>query len=250
MPKNADKEIIDKIKGKATLCEKKGIVAFTDFLDPIQLETGKALAKPLMDTSCFSFGGYEDSERNILIFHPYYVEREKIEYPIKAISIHNKTSPFQHRSVLGAILGLGLKREKIGDILTDNHRADVILYKEAAEVVLLFLNKVGNQNVTCQEISFEQMNTKSIQYKWIHATVASLRVDAIISCGFGQSRRNSSEVLKSGRVKVNYKEIDSPGYLLKEGDQVSVRGKGRVLLEKVDGLTKKERIKVVIRRVL
>lgn len=250
MQKKTDKEIIDKIKGKVTLCDKKGMVTFTDFLDPVQLEAGKAMVKSFRDTYCFSFGGYENSERNILIFHPDYIESEKIEIPLKAISIYNKTSPFQHRSVLGAILGLGLKREKIGDILIDNLRADVILYKEAAEVVLLFLDKVGNQNVTCQEIAFEQINTNSIQYKFIHATVPSLRADAVISCGFGQSRRNSSDLIKAGRVKVNYKEIDSSGYQLKEGDQVSVRGKGRMLLEKVDGLTKKERIKVVIRRVL
>lgn len=248
-----DKVVLDKIKSKISLCEKKGIPVYTDFIYPHHIEMGTSMMKELSsEIDFFTFGGFDEAERKILIFYPKYIGKDDIDLPIKVIRIvsDSKSAVFKHRDVLGSILGLGIKREKVGDILIKDNNADVILYKEAAGYLMLFLNKISNIAISCYEISFDDISPLDVQYKMIHSTVASLRIDAIISCGLNESRSHSSEYIKSNRVKVNYKEVVSPAYILKESDLISVRGKGRLVLEKIEGTTKKDRIRVLIKRII
>ena len=55
-------------------------------------------------------------------------------------------------------------------------------------------------------------------------------------------------LIGGGQVFVNGKLITSNGYEPKEGDIISVRGKGRFIFEGVSGKTKKGRISVRLLR--
>ncbi|NLK73197.1 MAG: RNA-binding protein [Clostridiales bacterium] len=247
-----EKEIYDKIKGKIITAQKRGAVCFTDFQNPYQLEIGAAIINSFDGICFFEYGGFENAERKIFVIYPEFVDPEDIEIPLKAIRIVSlsKTTVLEHKDVLGSILGLGLRRDKIGDILIDGNSADIVLYKETAEYISLFLDKIGKDTVSCQEISFDLLNTLKQKSKTINTTVASLRADAVISSGLGESRSHAVRYIQSGKLKINHKEIISPSYLVKEGDLISIRGKGRMILEKVEGITKKDRIKIVIKRII
>lgn len=248
-----EKEVFDKIKSKIMICQKRGKITYTDFLDPAQIEIGQQIVnKYYRELHYFFSGGFDHSERKIMVIYPEFLSQEEIEIPVKAIHIAatSKTASLQHKNVLGAVLGLGLKREKVGDIFVESNHADVILYKEAAEYLLIFLKKVGRYSVECEEITLSQIKSPEVHYKIIHATVASLRADAIISSGLGESRSRSSNWIKSGRLKINHKEVKNVAYMVSEGDLISVKGKGRIILDKILGTTKKDRIKVIIKKVI
>lgn len=247
-----ERELLDKINDKIMICQKREIITYTDFLNPYQVELCLSILKKANDVQYFFFGGYHEPERQILIVYPEYIDIEDIEMPIKAIQVipDSKTAVIEHKDVLGAVIGLGLKREKIGDILVAENTASIILFRETAAYALMYLNNIGKTSVSCHEVPLDQLNIMSNDFKSIHITVASLRVDAVISGGLGVSRSNVNRYVKSGRLKINHKEIMSPTYMVKEGDLISVKGKGRMILEKVGGTTRKDRIKITLKKVL
>ena len=118
-----DKLQFAKVLDRFTAATKKRQPAFTDFLDPMrcaafmQILTAHASSLDIVD-----YGGYPDAERKIIGF---FLDAcsESASHPITAVAVsyNSKFSkPPTHRDYLGAILGLGLERTKIGDIrLTD-----------------------------------------------------------------------------------------------------------------------------------
>ncbi len=246
-----EKEVLNKIKDKVKICKKRGMITYTDFLNPFQFDLCSSFIKA-NEVNFFGFGGYEQAERKIIVLLPSDMNQEDVEIPIKVIHIksNSKTTKLEHRDVLGAVLGLGLSREKIGDVILQKNSVDVIVYKEVAELILMYLEKLGKDMVSCEEIDFTQLSIINQQFKTIHATVASLRADVIMSCGFNESRSSACGYINKGSLKINHKEVVNPSFMLKEGDLISVRGKGRMLLEKIEGTTKKGRLKIVIKKVI
>ena len=86
------------------------------------------------------------------------------------------------------------------------------------------------------------------EFTELKTTVASLRIDAIISSCYGISREESNIIIKNGKVNLNYKEVQSASKQVKEGDLISVRGFGRFILESILGETRKDRIRIVIKK--
>ena len=69
--------------------------------------------------------------------------------------------------------------------------------------------------------------------------VSSVRLDALIALAFKASRSSMVSFIEGGHVFVNGKLITSNGYEPKEGDIISVRGKGRFIFDGVSHQTKK-----------
>lgn len=245
-----DREILSKIKGKINVCKKNHQVVFTDFLSPSHIEKCIHLVKENSELDCFTVGGYNEAERNILVLYPHFIMREEIVLPIKAvrISVNAKEADFTHRDVLGAILGLGLKREKIGDILISGKSADVILYKEAAEYISIYLTNISRYSVTCEEIKFEELKTLDTDVVTSRIIVPSLRLDAVLSHALNKSRSAVNESIKSGKIKINHQETQNPSAQLKEGDLLSIRGYGRIRFQNIAGTTKKDRIVIFVNK--
>lgn len=153
-----------------------------------------------------------------------------------------------HRSVLGSVLGLGIKREMIGDIIVQNNLCDIIVSKNIAEYILNNLKFVGHEKVQVQEISLDQITIPEDSSKEVKTTVSSLRIDNIISAGYGISREKSSALIKGEMVKLNHVIIKSAVKTVHEGDLISVRGKGRLEIREIGGMSKSGRIKIVLAR--
>ncbi len=147
---------------------------------------------------------------------------------------------------MGSILGLGIKREVIGDILVDDNVANIVVLKEISKYIIQNFDKVGRDKIVVKKIEKEDILKVQPKTKELNVTVASLRLDALISASFGISRELSSELIQAEKVNVNYTSIKNTSKQVKEGDLISARGYGRFEIKEILGETRKGRIRVSI----
>ncbi len=219
----------------------------TDFLDPYERLLGQSILNRFSEIKYIQEGGPLDAERKSIIIYPDYLDSVQIGDHICGIRITGTISQLKHKDYLGALLGLGFTRNKMGDIFTNDSYTDIVVKAEIASFVLLNLDKIGNERVKAEPIALEKISKKEENFKGISSTLTSLRLDVYISSVYNLSRSDSMKIIKSERVKVNHEPIDKTTKELKEGDLVSVKGFGRALLYSLNGLTKKNRIKANIR---
>ncbi len=250
---DSEKQSVIKVLNKAESALKHYTLVYTDFLDPYELSLCTCALNKVLRVKYNAEGGYKNSERKLLVIYPEdFWDAYEINDIIDVLSINGSFSKGEltHRDFLGSLLGLGIKREKIGDILIDDGRANVILSKEISEYIRFNLKKVSKFNVSVGEASFEDLEKHEEQFKWIHATAAALRLDIILGIGFGKSRSSITKFINNDRVKVNWKPINQPSYMIAEGDIISFRGRGRIILENIKEKTKNGRYKVVVKRLM
>ncbi|HOJ77671.1 MAG TPA: YlmH/Sll1252 family protein [Bacillota bacterium] len=255
-PGNEIKLLLAKINDLAEQSLRDQTPKWTDFLDPNEREQAEAVLRAMVGVRFSAYGGYQQSERRRLVIYPDYYLNEMIEPELSFIEVvpnrlgNEPASPLSHRDYLGAILGLGINRSKIGDLLVSDNGCQFILVPELQEFIEINLEKVANYKVTLKVIDSEQLNLPERRTKEIKTTVASLRLDALAALGFGDSRTKMSREIKAEKVKVNWKTVKSPDLQLNPGDIISIRGRGRVEFREVTGKSKKGRIGIVLIRQL
>jgi RNA-binding protein YlmH len=200
------------------------------------------------DASYSAFGGYDGAERQVIAFYPDFAPPV---YPIHAVAVRGRDlDTLSHRDYLGAVLSLGLRRDAIGDIITDGGAGYILCLEEISAYIADQLNKIGGASVKTRLCALDEIPAPHRKYKEISATVSSLRLDAVISAGAGVSRGDAAELIKAGGVSVDWEQIDTVGHVLTEGRLISIKGVGRMSLARVAGETKKGRIAVVIEKFL
>jgi RNA-binding protein YlmH len=222
----------------------------SNFLDPAEQQKAEVIAKSFPGVEFNFEGGYAEAERKIMIAYPQYLDDEPFKVPLGALRITSKDPDEHpsHRDFLGSILGLGINREKIGDILVSKNGADVIVKQEIVEFIGLNLLKVGATPVSVEEISLREILQPERKYKEIKSTVASLRLDAISSLAFGLSRSKMAPFIKGENMKVNFKVVKDPSTPVKEGDMLSGARLGRAKVVEIGGQSKKGRIFVKVHK--
>lgn len=238
-----------KVLDQVELCMKKHIYTFTDFLDPTKIEQYIDKLQYINGINYKIFGGYEDAERRIIGFCPDYTELTEYDFPIKAIKIKlldKFCESLTHREYLGSILGTGIERSKLGDILVIDDYAITFIYENIADYIFINLSKVSRTKVENFIIELSDVILPQKRYKEIKATVASLRVDSIISTAFHISRGKASDFISAEKVNVNWAVVKSNSFSIKEGDIFTLRGYGRAKLVEITGKTRKDRIGILI----
>ena len=228
----------------------RGILTFSDFLDLNQQNILHSLTFSDTGIKVKMFGGYESAERQMAAFVPDALSYEQ-DYPIYCIKIEPLSRKFSddltHRDYLGAILNLGIDRSKIGDVLTDQYCGYVFCHDSMADFRSEELSRIRHTSVRARKLSLEEP-LPSPKREPVSGTVASPRLDSIIALAFGNSRSSIIGLIEGGKVFVNGKSILSNGYGIKEGDIVSVRGKGKFQFGSVTNKTKKNRYHVILYR--
>lgn len=240
--------LISKIIDKAELAIKKHEIAFTDFINPAEMAVVYDIVKNIRDVNFRIFGGGEDCERNIIGFSPEYIELSDSDFPIKAIKITRNlkfSGELSHRDYLGSILGLGIDRDKTGDIFVFDEYTLCFVINTVADYIGTNLIKVGKTAVKTDIIDIESVSVPAKNTVLKRGTVSSIRIDAVIGSAFNISRGRAQDFIKSERVNVNWSTVTSVSFLLKEGDMVSVRGLGRFRISEIGGKTKKDRTGVI-----
>jgi photosystem II S4 domain protein len=225
-------------------------VVYSDFLSPPEQAEAQRLFQRLTDIHIATWGGYPQAERQRLAIARPDLPLEVNDTPLALLQVAGNFlfDPASHRDFLGAVLGTGLVRAKIGDILVGGERgAQVIVVPEVAEFLGLQLSQVRSVPVKTQVIPWGELRVRPPQQKQLTTVEASLRLDAIASAGFGMSRSKMADLISAGDVRVNWKTITQPSHALKTGDLVAIRGKGRLTVGEV-AVTKKERYRVDLSR--
>jgi len=244
-----DKILLAKLWDKIISGIHKNIPVNTCFLSIREQEIARFL---FGDTEgLYSFGGYDDAERKMLVYLPDYLEEEAL--PDTAALVCLRATFYQgdsptHRDFLGALTGAGIAREVIGDILVNNGSCDFFVTQEVAPFVLQNFVGAGRTKVKLQQIPLSDVAVPKPETKEIRDTLPSLRLDSVISAGFRVSRSAAAEFVIAGRTAINGLPCEKPDKVIDEGATVSVRGLGKIQLKLVNGQTKKGRISVVIDR--
>ena len=237
------RQILDKIE----IVMNKHLVESTDFLDPYSRLLAKSIMDQFSEIDYIEQGGLKEAERQIITIYPDYYYLEDADLNLVALRLKGNFHSLSHRDFLGSILGLGINRSKIGDILIHEDFTDIIVKKEISSFIEYNLEKVGNNKVDIEEIQLEDLIPGEISYKEIHKILSSYRLDVYISGTYNLSRQESTSLIKSGNVKVNWEPIDKISKEIEVGDIISIRGYGRSIFHSIDGLSKKGRIKSKIR---
>ena len=192
-------------------------------------------------------GGYDNAERVRAVFlNPEWGEYDS-ENLLSALRIeYRPQDTLGHRDILGALMALGIERDTIGDIISDRNSATLICLPEMSGFITENLAKAGRVGVKISAISLGELPANQEELNIKTDTVASLRLDAVLSAAFGLPRSKAAELIAAGRVSLDHIPCQQPAKELAEGALLSVRGLGRAKLFEVGGLSRKGRIFVRI----
>lgn len=251
-----DKICLSQVLDKIEFSKTRNKIETTDFLDMYQISLVENFLKKIKFTEYKLYGGYEDAERKILLIYPekYNEEMLKKNYSkiIKIIRIvldEEEKGKYSHRNYLGGIVKLGLKREKVGDILVSDDGADIIVKEEFSEILkeqLATLTRFKNSQINIEEI--DKIKKKEIKLEKIKIIVPSLRLDNIVSDLAKTSRNKAATIINQERVFVNGQNETKLSKQIKMGDIITIRGKGRFIVKGADGTTRSGRTVLIIEK--
>lgn len=235
---------------RAEIVLRSGLTQVTDFYDPYHAGLIISTLRAAPGLAATPEGGYASAERVRVAVHTAGIQPVVEDYDFGFISINGnfKMTGVTHRDFLGSLLGLGLRREKFGDIFVVEEGARAVVAGEVTSYILANLNKVGRIQVSVTEITDEAFQPPEHAYKEIRATVASMRLDAVASAGFGTSRSKIVREIEADRFSVNWRVSPNPSAPVQEGDILSARGRGRVKVAEVRGPLKSGRIGLLLKK--
>lgn len=247
---NKEEELLMKrIQDLAKLAELKYMVTYSDFLNLNEQNILHQTLQKFPWIQCETSGGYEGAERQIAAFLP--DAPSYVNHPISCIRIEPLNVKFAealtHRDVLGALMHLGIERSKMGDIAVCTDQFYLFCHESMAELICSELTKVRHTSVRCTITDLTDFQYKPA-VKSISGSVASVRLDALMSVAFQSSRSSLLSLISDGKVFVNGKLITTNAYTPKEGDLISARGEGKFRFVSAQGQTKKGRCIVRIEK--
>lgn len=247
-----DRVLLAKLLEKMQAGMNRDCFASTGFLSPREQEMARYLFGK-QDGLC-TFGGYPHAERRMLCYLPEYLEPEYLmseDSPVVCLrATYYEADSLTHRDFLGALMGAGIAREAVGDICVDTGSCDFFVTAQLAPYLLESFCSAGRTRFRLDRIPLPEAHIPIPETKQIKDTVASLRLDSVLSSGFRISRTQAASHIQAGRAAINGLPCEKPDRPVASGDKLSVRGLGKLLLREVNGTTKKGRIAIVIDRYL
>ncbi len=245
-----DRLLLAKVWDKINAGIRKNIPANTCFLSPRELEMTRFLFGE--EPGLYRFGGYQEAERQMLCWLPEYWEADNLmgdDSPMQCLraTFWDGDTP-NHRDFLGALMGAGIAREAVGDICVGKGYCDFFVTTEMAPYVLQNFLSAGRTKLHLDTIPLSAVQVAEPEVKEIKDTVASLRLDSVISSGFRIGRSLAAQYISAGKAAIDGLPCEKPDKTVAEGMKISVRGLGKIKLQTVGGNTKKGRISVVIHR--
>ena len=245
-----DKVLLAKIWDKITAGMRKNIPSNTGFLTLGELDMCRYLFGE--QEGLFPFGGFEGAERQMLVYLPDYLEKDALyeeDSPLVCLraTFFDGDTP-SHRDFLGALMGEGIARETVGDICVGKGQCDFFVTAEIAPYILQNFIGAGRTKVHLERIPLSEVSVPEPETKEIKDTVASVRLDSVISSGFRIGRSAATQYVNAGKVAIDGLPCEKPDKTVEEGAKISVRGLGKIKLRSINGQTKKGRISIIIDR--
>ncbi|MDO4815154.1 MAG: YlmH/Sll1252 family protein [Bacillota bacterium] len=237
-------ELIKRAEDLRARCERQVCVTHTAFLTPAEQYALEKWAKFTPDCKMLLFGGHEECERKAAFFLPFYMEKEDFDAS-EYISVLRAKAGFGepgHRDYMGAILGLGIKREWLGDIWVKGETAEIFCLPSVERHLLDSLDKVGRYGVKMSKASLNELEAPQRKVKHVTFSVKSLRFDAVVAGMFNLSRTAAAGYISAGDASLNYSQCLKTDAPVHEGDVISLRGCGKGIVGAEGGKSRKDRI--------
>ncbi|MGB3571067.1 MAG: photosystem II S4 domain protein [Phormidesmis sp.] len=247
-----NKEALARVLDRAEQAIRTWEPVATDFLSPPELAEAQAAFSRLTDVHTLASGGYPQAERARLLIARSEISIEETPVPLAAVSIAGNFlfDTASHRDFLGSLLGTGLVRAKVGDIIVLGERgAQAIVVPELVEFLATSLTQVRSVPVKTQPIEISELRVREPRRKEMTTVEASMRLDALASAGFGMSRSKMADMITGGDVRVNWKPVTQSSHTVQSGDLIAIRGKGRLEVGEMN-ITKKQRYRVQLTRLV
>jgi len=230
---------------------RRGAPAHTGFLSASEQEAAARFLNAAGHPRHLFAGGFPQAERQVCALLPDWQEEAAWESPYTALRCRwSSGEALTHRDFLGAILGAGLDREKVGDILVGEGSCDILVFRELVPYLLQNLTGAGRAKLRVEEIGLADVQIPVPTVKTLHDTVSSLRLDAVMAAGFSLSRGKAAELIAAGRVEVDHRLCQKADRPVEEGDVLTCRGLGKCVVTQVGGLSKKGRTILTLERYL
>lgn len=252
---DARKLLEAKILDKYKFAVSKNKITNTDFLNSAEkVVAEKVLKENGIQRFVFFGGNGEDAERNVLVFYPEKFDLGVVEKNYGKILacvriIQPKNVEYEHRTILSGIMKLGVKREKIGDILVRENGADIIVLSEMADFLKSNLRELTRfKSAKIDIIDIGKVEPKAKEFEQMSIIVTSMRLDNFVSELARCSRSRAVEILNEQRVFVNYELETKFSKKINVGDIITVRGKGKFVLGEIDRRTKNDKYVINIKK--
>ena len=245
-----DKLLLAKLWDKISAGIRRDIPAHTCFLSPREQEMARYLFGE--QSGLVRFGGYGDAERKMICYLPDYLDVDNLyDAGSPVVCLHAEYyegDTLSHRDFLGALMGAGIARDTVGDICTGKGCCDFFVSAEIAPYILQNFSSAGRTRLHLTQVPLNQAAVQEPEVKELRDTLASLRLDSVISAGFRIGRSQAAQFISAGKADIDGLPCEKPDKTVTEGAKISVRGLGKIKLQTVGGQTKKGRISVIIHR--
>ena len=237
-------ELIRRVEDLAERCERSGTVTHTAFLTPAEQLSVSSWAERRFDCRIVFSGGHPDCERRAAFFLPFYMEEDGLPLAdyIRAIGVTAGFGAPGHRDYMGAVLGLGVRREWIGDIWVKDSTATVFCLPGVERHILESLDKVGKFGVKTEKLPLEAIAAPERIIRRITFSVKSMRLDAVSAGMFCLSRTKAAELITLGSASLNYAQCFKCDAPVKDGDVISLRGFGKGTVHPEGTVSRKGRL--------
>lgn len=239
-----DKLFCSKLDDAVELCLTRQKPYFFSFISERKQAVAENYLKSIYFENFAFYGGYENSERKVLGL--FFDEPCNDDFPVSPIVFRfRKCDKLSHRDFLGALMSLGIVREAVGDILVEDGRCVVFVKTELENYITSQIFKIGNVSVKFDEFKESDLpqgrGVEELSY-----IVSSLRLDNIVAAITGLSREKTKALILSGCVSVNFVPTQNVSQILKNDTTLTIRGRGKFILNDILGKTKKDRIRISV----
>lgn len=243
-----EQSFIDQVFGWMQIVENRYSAYLTPFLTPREALIVKQLVANNESLAVYFRGGYEKAERKRALIVPPYHELQEDDFNLSLLNIKFpvKFANISHGKILGTLIGSGIDRERIGDIITDGEAWHVIVDETIKLYLISNVTKIGNVGVHLEEIEWEQILESNEAWETITVISSSLRLDAMLSNVYNFSRQRAKDQINEGNVKMNFMAMTRSDAEMEINDIVSLRKYGRFWIQSIDGVTKKDNYRLTV----
>lgn len=208
----------------------------------------QALVKLLLP-DCRFFGGVANAERKAAYYLPDYLDEAHYfaDGPIACVrASFYEANALSHRDILGALMGTGIRRDAVGDICLHEKDCDIFILAELERYLLDNLTEAGRQHLRLAPIPLSEARKEPQKLKELRVTVSSLRLDGVIAAAFHLSRGAALEAIRAGKAQINSLTCLKPDRAVEVGDELALRGCGKLKILREDGETRKGRLALTV----
>lgn len=248
MVSDEDKLLIRRVQDAVLSAGEKHLSKFIGFLDEHRLSLAIKTVEAEGYRNYLSWGGYSSANRCIFgVFAPYEQPCED-EFPLCALRLsYRRVANLTHRDFLGSLMNLGIRRESVGDILVGEGSTTVFLHEDICRYVTEQLTKVGGEGVKAQVVPTGEIDYTP-QFSELRDSIASPRIDCVVASLAGLSRSAAADMIGQGLVSLNHVQCTRVADEVAVADVISIRGKGKFIIDSIDTKTRKGRIIMLARK--